>query len=446
MTNLPDSAKGLSPEQKTKFIGIVNAMLKSGTDEGTAIATAMKKAKSFEELTTDELVAEWEEFVASRKDEQTEDFFEGDWVEVFRAGEQTDSAGNTKTWTEEDLQKIESKYNSQSAHEAPLVVGHPKDNAPAFGWVEKLKANGATLLAKFKQVMPAFSDAVKEGRYKKRSISLYNDMTLRHIGFLGAVPPAVKGLADIKFNEDDDFVTVEFNEDESGNYKDDNKEKGETKMTKELQEQLDKANADVKSYGEKITELEKTSKEQADKIAEYEEAAKKAAEKKPEEKKPEAPKKTEFEEAAEKRIQEVESKLAASEKKNRIAEYKEFVKDLHSQGKMVTECQDTIIDLMEALHDKGEYEFAENGETKKADILETLKSYLEKQPAIVEMGETNTDAAKKNAKKSAGDQLNELAEAKVKEDKVSYSEALSQVQIENPELAQQAYSELETAE
>jgi adenylate kinase len=99
---------------------------------------------------------------------------------------------------------------------------------------------------------------------------------------------------------------------------------------------------------------------------------------------------------------------------------------------------------MEALHDKGEFEFAEEGETKKADILTKFKEYLEKQPTIVNMGEVNTDAAKKNAKKSANDQINELAEAKVKEDKISYSEALSLVQEENPELASQAYSEIES--
>jgi hypothetical protein len=410
---------------------------KPGMDEGMVIATALKKCKEFSEETFEEDV---ENLIKEFVTDKTEDFFEGDWVEVFRAGTQTDSAGNTKTWTEGDLKKIAEKYNSQKEHEAPLVVGHPKDNAPAFGWVEKLKAAGNTLLASFKQVMPEFSDAVKEGRYKKRSISLYNDLTLRHVGFLGAVPPAVKGLADIKFNEDDDFVTVEFNEDSNGNDYKDNNEKGETEMTKELQEQLDKANADIKSFNETVAKLEEDAKAKDAKIAEYEEAAKKAEDKKPEE----APKKSEFEEAAEKRMLEMEAKLAASEKKNRIAEYKEFVKDLHSQGKMVSECQDTIIDLMEALHDKGEFEFAEEGETKKADILTKFKEYLEKQPTIVNMNEVNTDAAKKNAKKSANDQINELAEAKVKEDKISYSEALSRVQEENPELASQAYSEIES--
>ncbi len=39
----------------------------------------------------------------------------------------------------------------------------------------------------------------QEGRYKKVSIALYPDLSLRHVGFLGAQPPAVKGLAQAAF-------------------------------------------------------------------------------------------------------------------------------------------------------------------------------------------------------------------------------------------------------
>jgi hypothetical protein len=89
-------------------------------------------------------------------------------------------------------------YNPES-HHAPIVVGHPKDNDPAFGWIKALKVDGSTLLALPEQVAPEFAELVKAGRYKKRSISLYPDGTLRHVGFLGAQPPAVKGLKDIAF-------------------------------------------------------------------------------------------------------------------------------------------------------------------------------------------------------------------------------------------------------
>lgn len=137
------------------------------------------------------------------------------WIEVFRAGKQTDSAGNSKDWTIQDLDTIVKTYNEQpdeQRHEAPVVLGHPETDAPAYGWVEKLKREGNTLLAELKDLSDEFVEMVKKGMYKKRSISLYADMMLKHIGFLGAVPPAVKGLADPVFNHSGEVTSYEFEE------------------------------------------------------------------------------------------------------------------------------------------------------------------------------------------------------------------------------------------
>ena len=134
-----------------------------------------------------------------------------DWIEVFRTGIHTDSVGNTRDWTEDDLKKIEKNYNPEK-NEAPIVVGHPTDSSPAYGWVEKIKEENGILWAKCKDVIPEFIDMVKKGLFKKRSISLYPDLKLRHIGFLGAAPPAVKGLADLKFSKDEEAISFEFEE------------------------------------------------------------------------------------------------------------------------------------------------------------------------------------------------------------------------------------------
>lgn len=126
------------------------------------------------------------------------------WKEVFKAGKHTDANGNEREWSSEDIDTIISKYNNQvpdEKHEAPVVIGHPVNNSPAYAWVESLKKEGETLLAKFTQIDPEFEQLIKEGRYKKVSIALYPDMMLRHIGFLGAIPPAVKGLKDASFAE-----------------------------------------------------------------------------------------------------------------------------------------------------------------------------------------------------------------------------------------------------
>lgn len=131
------------------------------------------------------------------------------WVAVFRAGTWTDSAGRTRQWTVQDLDRIVESYDP-AQNEAPVVIGHPKDNAPAYGWVERLKRDGEILWAKLKDLAPEFREWLERKVYKKRSISLYPDGTLRHVGFLGAAPPAVKGLPDPAFRDVDDRDVVEI--------------------------------------------------------------------------------------------------------------------------------------------------------------------------------------------------------------------------------------------
>lgn len=131
-----------------------------------------------------------------------------DWVPIFQGGKQTDSSGR-----EHDgdalIEKSLAKFNA-AKHEPPACIGHPAHDAPAYGWVEGLKKvvhkGGNLLLAKFKQVEPNFEGMVKAGRFKKRSAAFYPDGSLRHVAFLGAAPPAVKGLPDMAFSEEADAV------------------------------------------------------------------------------------------------------------------------------------------------------------------------------------------------------------------------------------------------
>ncbi len=129
-----------------------------------------------------------------------------DWIQVFKTGRHTDAEGREKEWGRADLDQIASSYNP-NIHEAPVVIGHPENNAPAFGWVEALKREGDILYAKLKNLIPEFVDMVRRGLYKKRSIALYPDLSLRHVGFLGAMPPAIKGLEDVRFQERGQFTT-----------------------------------------------------------------------------------------------------------------------------------------------------------------------------------------------------------------------------------------------
>jgi len=133
-----------------------------------------------------------------------------DWVPIFRGGRQIDSAGRVHDGAAL-IDSAVAKFNA-AEHEPPAVIGHPKDNAPAWGWVEGLKKEGNLLLAKFRQVQPEFADMVRKGLFKKRSAAFYPDGRLRHVGFLGAMPPAVKGLPDIGAFDEGESVTFEFAE------------------------------------------------------------------------------------------------------------------------------------------------------------------------------------------------------------------------------------------
>ncbi len=94
--------------------------------------------------------------------------FDNQFIEIFRAGTHTDDQGKTREITTQFLEEVVRNF-SPSLHEPPAVIGHPADNAPAFGWVEDLRLNGDVLEAKFKEVDPSFEEMVRAGRFKKRS-------------------------------------------------------------------------------------------------------------------------------------------------------------------------------------------------------------------------------------------------------------------------------------
>lgn len=175
------------------------------------------------------------------------------WYEVWRAGKYPQGE-----FTEADVQQIVDNYDPK-AEEAPIVLGHPKNNDPAFGWVESLARKGPVLLAKFRQVVPQFAEAVNAGRYKKVSVRLAKDekkgWTLKHVGFLGAAIPQVQGLAPIAFSGDDGGLEVECDFDTGtpqNHHKEvnqmDEKEKEALKeqLRKELQTEFSQENEDLK--------------------------------------------------------------------------------------------------------------------------------------------------------------------------------------------------------
>ncbi len=146
--------------------------------------------------------------------------FEAKPVHVFKAGSHTSAGGGAYTFGEADIKAIALAYNP-AKHKAPIVIGHPTLDAPAWGWVDQLTAVGGDLFATESKVDPAFAEMRTAGRYEQRSIALYapgdagnptpGAWYLRHVGYLGAMPPAVKGLEQYTF-ADKGAATVAFSE------------------------------------------------------------------------------------------------------------------------------------------------------------------------------------------------------------------------------------------
>lgn len=139
----------------------------------------------------------------------------GDPIAIFRAGKHTDSTGTPVEITDDDLNQMVANFGHD---QIPYVVGHPKDNAPAYGWSSGLFVKDSVLYTDSENVASEFEDAVEAGRFRNRSVSIAkndnNEWYVRHIGFLGGAAPAVKGLERMAFSDDDTALSFEFSEGE----------------------------------------------------------------------------------------------------------------------------------------------------------------------------------------------------------------------------------------
>lgn len=129
--------------------------------------------------------------------------------QIFRAGTFTSMGGTSMSFSEDDLRMAAAAYDPER-QAAPLVVGHPQDDKPVYGQVTGLFVKDGGLYAQA-VVDAALETLVKSGRYRKVSASFFTPYSsdnptpgaygLKHVGFLGAMPPSVKGMADPAFAE-----------------------------------------------------------------------------------------------------------------------------------------------------------------------------------------------------------------------------------------------------
>lgn len=400
-----------------------------------------------------------------------------EWIPIFRGGWQTD--GNGRVWDGDDLiEKAISAFDPKQ-HEPPVVVGHPRHDAPAFGWVEGLKKEGDLLLAKFRDVVPEFTEAVKKGLYKKRSAAFYPDGRLRHVGFLGATPPAVKGLADVAFAEGE-AASFEFAEPNPWVWETIARllrSMREWLIAKEGQETADRvlSNWEIDTIAEEAkrpaaaeaTALYAEHKNQPAKEAnmKFKEwfrgvMEKIMAEMPDDGPAPAAPtggvfseadlervKKEAADEAARKEREKVVAEFAEKERRGlqdrRREEISSWCGSMVAQGRLTPALVNFgIPEMLLAFAERDEaIEFGEAKE--KATLYDRFKALFEKElPKLVEFGEI-ARRDKSVGGGTAGAKLAELTKRKMAENKdLAYGAAFAEVQKENPELAAEYAAEL----
>ena len=288
---------------------------------------------------------------------------------IFKTGIHRDSEGRERTWTGADLDHIVASYDP-ALHEAPVVIGHPRENAPAYGWVKGLSREGGILFADA-DLVPEFDEMVRKGLFKKRSISLYEDGTLRHIGFLGAVPPAIKGLPDIRFGEGE-ATTIEIITPDRDSK---NEQGGRTmKFVEWIRQLAGKEGVTLEDFpGERQVEVKVKVEEERKRLErEFAEAGK----------------------AREDNLRAREEKMAAREREARKAGITAFCEALAKEGKLTPAMMKVGMGMTNFLESiaaiETPIEFGEADGKSKQTPLEFMQAFLKGLPKAIEFGEVAT--------------------------------------------------------
>lgn len=318
-------------------------------------------------------------------------------IDIFRAGRRHDANGNLVEITTASLQQAIDAYDPQF-HESPVVIGHPKDNHPAYAWVKGLHLNGDTLQAELTQIDPDFAEMVQSGRFKKVSASFYlpdspnnpvaGKLYLRHVGFLGAVPPAVKGLRNPEFNEEEQGI-VEFSDWAQANLW---RRLRDWLIGKHGQDEAEKALPDylVSSVQEEsiredyrhTTNIAFASEFNENNAQQEGEPAMSAEEKAELERL-----KTENEQLKAAQAK-ADAEKAEAELNQAKAENASFAEALISEGKLAPKNKDKVVSMLNAMtvQAKGGVVEFEEGE----NLVQQFKTYLKDQPKVVEFEEIAT--------------------------------------------------------
>ena len=343
--------------------------------------------------------------------------------EIFKAGTWEDSKGTKLKFTEEDIDEIIASFDNDAGRtkegrRVPLVAGHPETNEPARGWVGKLWREGKGLFASFVDISNEMMEALKTKAFREVSIAL-TGKTLRHVGVLGAVPPAVPALGDFKFEEGEEFEV--YSQPESifdkirktftNNNEDDMKELTDALAKiatleagqKDLQAKFEAGEAEKTQLNEKIEKLEKENKE--------------------------------FKDGKEKAEKDLKEKIDAEANRNTEMADKEdeaAIDALVKEFKVAPAEKDAVLTTLKGLRGQEEKEFEQaDGTKKKMSPRDNYMEALKGREQFVQKGEQFANGSNKAGKTK----MQLLVDQKMKDDpKLSFSQASREVLMENPNI------------
>ncbi|MDP1655706.1 MAG: peptidase [Hylemonella sp.] len=367
-------------------------------------------------------------------------------IEIFKPGKHTAMSGQVIEFTEADLQAAAAAYDI-ALHEAPLTVGHPKDNLPAYGWVKSMQFADGSMKVEPDQVDPEFAELVSKGRFKKISASWYTpdapanpkpgSLYLRHVAFLGAQPPAIKGLKSASFSDSSEGV-LEF-----ADWADLDNADLWRRMREWLISKFSTEDADAVIPAYVVDSLKADAmQEDATTSPGFQEhqpqpgvsqvnpsqggaAAKPGA----------APAGGADFAEQQRQLTEREAALAAREKAIKKAEFDEFAEGLVKSGQLLPKDKARTVAFMEALPANGVVvEFGEGDKTTETPILDVFKTFISGLPKVVEFSEVGDKGVKADATTDGQSdrQIADRAHAyKVKREEagqfISYAEAVNAV-------------------
>jgi hypothetical protein len=351
------------------------------------------------------------------------------FLEVFKVGEHPISETESLNFSEEMLNASIAAYDPK-LHEAPLVIGHPKNDDPAYGWVKNAKLIDGKFVTENDQVNPEFAELVSSGAFKKISASFYpigskysprpEVLYLKHIGFLGAKPPAIKGLAGIEcqhaFAEDEELVTIEFGEINFMDWDDMQQAMQWQRLRDWMISKFNLETADGVIPVDFIDSL-KISAAQDDMVYAT----------KPEMQMDYSEGKTVDLAKKEASLNAREADIAKREAKLKEHEFAEWFDGVVSAGKAYPhEKEKAVAALMSLSSISQPIEFSEGGETKSQTLLETYKASFENRPKLIEFSELPTGDTSLPASDSEEYALlirERVAKAKSEGRSISFSEA-----------------------